>query len=235
MILFGNQQNRSINIAYGYGMLYNWYAVNGDSGSGTKQLAPVGWHVPTDAEWTTLTTYLGGTSVAGGKMKSTRTEPTPAPRWLSPNTGATNESGFTGLPGGYRNAVGSFLNRAYNGYWWSSSQYDSSLAWLRYLYYLNANVYWSPNNKAYGFSVRCLKDDSNWYPGMIVKDIDGNLYLTVKIGNQVWMKSNLKVTKYTDGTAIPNVTNGGTWAGLTTGAYCSYNNLPINEYTEKYP
>lgn len=81
-----------------YGKLYNWYAVNDGRG-----LAPVGWHVPTDLEFTTLTTALGGASVAGGKMKVTGTK-----TWLSPNTGATNTSGWAGLPGGGRNSSGAF-------------------------------------------------------------------------------------------------------------------------------
>lgn len=82
-----------------YGKLYNWYAVIDSRG-----LCPTGWHVPSDAEWTTLTDYLGGTSIAGGKMKETSTT-----HWISPDSGATNESGFTGLPGGNRNSDGTFL------------------------------------------------------------------------------------------------------------------------------
>ncbi|MBU6331934.1 MAG: hypothetical protein KGQ80_05920, partial [Bacteroidetes bacterium] len=85
-----------------YGKLYNWYAVTDSRG-----LCPTGWHVPTDGEWTTLTTFLGGESVAGGAMKSTATQPTPG-GWNAPNTGATNSSGFTGLPGGYRASGGGF-------------------------------------------------------------------------------------------------------------------------------
>ena len=91
----------------GYGKLYNWYAVNDPRG-----LAPQGWHIPTDAEWTTLSTLLGGTSVAGGKMKTTGIT-----RWNSPNTSATNESGFAGLPGGYRNGSGTFYSVGAFGYW----------------------------------------------------------------------------------------------------------------------
>ena len=90
-----------------YGKLYNWYAVNDPRG-----LAPTGWHVPSDAEWTTLETTLGGDPVAGGKMKVAGTT-----RWTTPNTGATNESGFAGLPGGTRNNNGTFSNVGSNGYW----------------------------------------------------------------------------------------------------------------------
>ena len=86
-----NQVKREPLSGLGYGLLYNWYAAS------DANFATSGWHVPSYTEWTTLITYLGGSSVAGGKLKETGTV-----HWASPNTGATNESGFTGLPGGYR-------------------------------------------------------------------------------------------------------------------------------------
>ena len=138
-----------------YGKLYNWYAVNDSRG-----LCPTGWHVPSDAEWSTLINYLdpnqnpsaNGTqsSVAGGKMKSTT-------GWISPNTGATNESGFTGLPGGYRYFSGTYANIGTHGFWWSSAELDSSLAWLRTLYYASSNIGRVSINKQYGYSVRCVR------------------------------------------------------------------------------
>jgi len=131
-----------------YGKLYNWYAVND-----TRGLAPTGWHVPTDTEWTILTDKLGGTSVAGGKMKSVGTT-----RWTTPNASATNESGFTGLPGGFRDGDGSFVNVGYFGYWWSSSEYATTFAWYRNLYYNYGDAYRNDYNKKNGFSVRCLRD-----------------------------------------------------------------------------
>ena len=132
-----------------YGKLYNWHAVNDPRG-----LAPLGWHVPTDAEWTTLTTTLGGTSAAGGKMKMAGTT-----RWTTPNTGATNSSGFAGLPGGGRYGLGTFNFFGGYGYWWSSTEGDTTNAWYRYLYYGFSNVdRFITINKAYGFSVRCLRD-----------------------------------------------------------------------------
>ena len=131
-----------------YGALYNWKATqNSDS------LCPVGWHVPTDAEWTTLTDYLGGTSVAGGKMKSIGTA-----YWNSPNTSATNETGFSALPGGYRNSVGSFIIIRDFAVFWSATEYDSASAWFRYLNYNVGDVYRDNNNKSFGTSVRCLKN-----------------------------------------------------------------------------
>jgi uncharacterized protein (TIGR02145 family) len=130
-----------------YGGLYNWYSVNDARG-----LCPQEWHVPTHAEWTTLTTYLGGTLVAGGKMKSV------SALWTSPNPDATNNSGFSGLPGGYRGNDGSFINIGNNGYWWSSTEYSSLNAWLRGLNYYNGSVYESYMNMKAGVSVRCLRD-----------------------------------------------------------------------------
>ena len=132
-----------------YGGLYNWFAV-----ADTRNIAPTGWHVPTDAEWTTLTTFLGGESVAGGKLKEAGTS-----HWSSPNTGATNSSGFTALPGGYRlNNGGSFYDVGTNGNWWSSTAYGASNAWNRALNYYFAYAYRYYNNKQYGFSVRCVRD-----------------------------------------------------------------------------
>ena len=139
-----------------YGKLYNWYAVAGihdaDPNTPNKVLAPTGWHLPTDAEWTTLTNTLGGTTVAGGKLKATGTS-----LWDTPNTDATNSSGFSGLPGG-RNGNGTFSNVGGYGNWWSSSQYGSTYAWIRFLYYSNGYAYRDYYNKLYGFSVRCLRD-----------------------------------------------------------------------------
>jgi len=129
-----------------YGALYNWHAVN------TNKLCPTGWHVPIDAEWTTLINYLGGDSVAGGKLKETRTT-----HWESPNTGATNEKGFTALPGGYH-YDGAFLSIGYIGSWWSATKLNEIYAWYRKMYY-NSSIVKSYNYKMReGFSVRCIKD-----------------------------------------------------------------------------
>ena len=140
-----------------YGKLYNWYAVAGihdtDPSTPNKILAPQGWHVPSDIEWTTLTTFLGGESIAGGKMKSTGTS-----LWQSPNTAATNESGFTGLPAGGRDDYGSFSNIGLNGFWWSSSEFISNSAFNRYLYYNYSFVNRQFIFLNYGMSVRCLRD-----------------------------------------------------------------------------
>lgn len=140
---FNNSQNDCP-----YGKLYNWYAV-----TDPRHVCPTGWHVPTDGEWTTLTDYLGGESVAGGKMKSTGLQ-----YWISPNTDATNESGFSGLPGGSRFSSGQFTNIGLNGIWWSSSENTIAYAWDRSLNYDDANAVRFPPNKTNGSSVRCLRD-----------------------------------------------------------------------------
>lgn len=130
-----------------FGRLYNWYAVN------TGKLAPTGWHVPTDAEWTTLTNYLGDGSVAGGKLKETGTT-----HWASPNTGATNESGFTALPGGYRYFDGPFDNVGNYCYWWSATDENPDRAWNRFVGYNHVGVVGTGSIKKSGISVRCLRD-----------------------------------------------------------------------------
>jgi uncharacterized protein (TIGR02145 family) len=131
-----------------YGALYNWYAVN------TGKLCPTGWRVPTDAEWTTLTDYFGGESEAGDKLKEGGTT-----HWEAPNDGATNESGFTALPGG-TGGLGSYNAIGTVAYLWSStvSQYDDTYAWHREMYNdRHSAEKWSlPKHTAH--SVRCLKD-----------------------------------------------------------------------------
>lgn len=131
-----------------YGKLYNWYAVVDPRG-----LAPSGWHIPTDEEWTNLSDTLGGRDVAGGKMKTTGTT-----LWDSPNASATNKSGFAGLPSGVRNSYGSFSNLGDSGFWWSATENSATVAWYRNLYY---NIGFLSRNygfKSTGFSVRCLMD-----------------------------------------------------------------------------
>jgi uncharacterized protein (TIGR02145 family) len=146
------------NLANGdiYGKLYNWYAVAGihdtDPNTPNKQLAPTGYHIPQEAEWSTLTNYLGGESVAGGKMKATGTS-----LWQNPNQDATNSSGFTGLPGGRQGSDGGFLSIGSIGYWWSSSDLTTS-AWNCYLNYNSGSSIRGILFKTNGFSVRCLRD-----------------------------------------------------------------------------
>lgn len=131
-----------------YGKLYNWYAVNDPRG-----LAPKGWHVPTEEEWVTLTNYLGGYAVAGGKMKETGTS-----HWITPNADATNSSGFTALPGGSRYYLGTFVDAGGYGYWWSSTEADPQAAHYRYLTYFYGAISGTADYKSNGFSVRLVKD-----------------------------------------------------------------------------
>ena len=135
-----------------YGKLYNWYALSKIS-NGNKNVCPTGWHVPTDAEWTVLTDYLGGESVAGGKMKEVGTT-----SWNSPNTDATNTSLFTGLPGGYRYNSGGYGSIGNDGYWWSSTENNTYYAWYRTLFNVHGDTYRNSNYKKFGLSVRCLRD-----------------------------------------------------------------------------
>jgi len=141
-----------------YGKLYNWYAVAGiyDEASKTdasqrKKLAPTDYHVPSDAEWTTLNDYLGGASVAGGKMKSTTL-------WNSPNTDATNSSGFTGLPGGWRFSSDLFSGINAKAFLWSASEDDTSTAWYRAMRSSHGWLDQFSGDKRFGRSVRCLRD-----------------------------------------------------------------------------
>lgn len=130
-----------------YGALYNWYAAS------SGKLCPAGWHVPSDAEWTTLSTFLGGESVAGGQLKELGVL-----NWKVPNVLATNLSGFTALPGGYRTNSGIYSNIGNYGNWWSTTPALTNVAYYRYLYYGNGTITKSFVNLKYGLSVRCLKN-----------------------------------------------------------------------------
>ena len=125
-----------------YGKLYNGYAVNDPRG-----LAPEGYHIPLDLEWNILIKYLGGEQVAGGKMKSNDL-------WRLPNSSATNESGFTGIPSGYRSSDGTFYGIGYSIRWWSTTRDDSFIT----LHFNTGSVYRHIDNKKTGNSVRCIKD-----------------------------------------------------------------------------
>jgi uncharacterized protein (TIGR02145 family) len=139
----GNKSNVEI-----YGRLYTWYAATDD-----RNICPTGWHVPTYADWSTLTTYLVGEYVAGGKLKEKGTT-----HWKSPNTGATNESGFTALPGGYRYGNGTFYDIGGTGNWWSSTEVSTINAWCYTMYNNLRNVNKHYGKKTNDLSVRCVRD-----------------------------------------------------------------------------
>jgi len=142
-----------------YGRLYNWFAVKDPRG-----LAPEGWHIPTDDEWKDLEMNLGiGKDEAGyrgwrgqdcgGKLKETGTT-----HWRAPNKGATNDSGFTALPGGYRDVDGFFYVLGYGGYWWSATEHSEFIIWYRSLYHTYSKIHRTDSYAGDGFSVRCVKD-----------------------------------------------------------------------------
>jgi uncharacterized protein (TIGR02145 family) len=130
-----------------YGALHNGYTVI------TDKLCPAGWHVPSDEEWTRLTDYLGGQIYAGDRLKETGTD-----YWVSPNTGATNDVGYTALPGGLRYHDGIFHDFGFSGYWWTSTEYSSTRAYFRYIDYEYSELFRFNNLKKIGFSVRCIRD-----------------------------------------------------------------------------
>ncbi|MEO8587750.1 MAG: fibrobacter succinogenes major paralogous domain-containing protein [Flavobacteriales bacterium] len=142
-----------------YGKLYNWYTV-----SDSRNVCPAGWHVPTDADWMEMEQVLGVTvsdldntgsrgvaANAGGQMKADGL-------WNSPNTGATDSSGYSAFPSGQRSLGGIFNNIGTKGHWWSISEYDTDMGWLRELSYNNAGIYRLYNYKTLGLSIRCVED-----------------------------------------------------------------------------
>ena len=142
--------NDSTANALPYGALYNYYAI---ADTATKQVCPEGWHVPSDDEWATLVGFLEGYPVAGGKLKEEGTL-----HWNSPNTGATNSSGFTAVAGGNRNTGGVFDEFLGGAFFWSSTVYSPDRGWYHYLSTNSDDAYRDNNLKDIGFSVRCIKD-----------------------------------------------------------------------------
>ena len=213
------------------GCLYNFYAA-----SSSRNLAPSGCHVPTNSEWQTLRTYLGGTSY-GYMLKEEGASSVGVGRWASPNTGATNSKRLSIIGEGWRNSGGEFGNWRTGAYLWTKSSYNTSKAYSVNLGYNHGNIYMYENinyfYKVSGMSVRCIVDDDT-YIGPLYDSVNGEIYDTVRIGTQVWLASNLRSTKYRDGTSIPNVTDNSTWAGLTSGAYCWYGNAKAETSQPSY-
>ncbi len=174
-----------------YGILYNWYAV-----SDSRNVCPNGWRVPTSEDWDTLTNFLGGLPVAGGKMKDVGTN-----LWQSPNQNASNSSGFTGLPGGFRNYDGTFFSNGQSAYFYSSSLDQLGNAKFRGLFYGSESVDNGAEFKTYGYSVRCLKDDSQ--VGIIdIQTTEKKLIHIYDImGKEIEFKHNtILIYVYSDGT-----------------------------------
>ena len=141
--------NNNVTNKAAYGALYNWYAVN------TGKLCPTNWHVPSDTEWLSLMSYLGGTAVAGGKLKEMGTG-----HWITPNTGASNDYGFTALPGGHRSGDGNFFSISTAGDWWASGTWwqDVNYGTGFFMYNTSAGVSYGATGKKNGNSVRCIKN-----------------------------------------------------------------------------
>jgi len=140
--------NDDLNNVSTYGRLYTWYTLNDN-----RNVCPSGWHVPTNTEWSELVDHLGGEFVAGGKLKENGTL-----HWLSPNEGATNESGFTAIPGGTRGYGGFYGNIGYGGNWWSSTENTIYEGYSWGLSFNNERIYYGGSDKKVGFSCRCVKN-----------------------------------------------------------------------------
>jgi uncharacterized protein (TIGR02145 family) len=174
---------------YPYGKLYNWYAVIDN-----RNICPIGWHVPNKNEYTVIIDYIGGESIAGGKMKSTGTQ-----YWQIPNTDATNESGFSGLPGGSRSEAGVFQEVGNNGTWWSSSESTTFNSWSWIMSYNIGNAGWCNCKRRVGSSVRCIKNNLS-----SITEINNQNKLLIKItdliGRETVQKTNeILLYHYSDG------------------------------------
>jgi uncharacterized protein (TIGR02145 family) len=208
----------------GFGALYNWRSIWYDKGGAS--IAPKGWHVPDRQEWETLTTLMGGAATCAATLKESGVI-----HWDPPNNGI-NTSGLTLFGGGYRDNNLDYFSRMVVGMYFSKLTFpyipaNPLLAVYNEILIVqvtNANANVGSNIDYSGLSIRLIKDDST-DPGSLT-DIDGNIYQTVKIGNQVWMKTNLRVTHFNDGTDIALVPDLATWTTTEDPAYCWYNNIP---------
>jgi len=212
-----------------YGKLYTWTEANA--------IVYPGWHLPTYEEYQTLITYLGGDTVAGGKLKASG-------YWTTPNTGATNEVGFNARGSGWRGYdLGNFYGLGQVAMYFCGDVVDGLSNCLihfnmTHVYARRADTSYYYNYRGYGCSIRlCRPATTMELPladGTACDPYIGNdlrSYRTVKIGTQVWIADNLAETKYRNGDEIPEVTDNATWAALTTGARCSYNNDEDNAFT----
>lgn len=187
-----------------YGALYNWYSASDSRGF------VAGWHLPTYAEFQTLQSTLGGSTVAGGHLKETGTM-----HWNSPNTGADNSSGFNARAGGQRDFLFSALYQ--DAHFWTTT-------YSFQLFHNSTTINIVGEYLSVGMSIRLIKDSGTATEVVI----DGVTYPCVTIGGQCWMAENLKATHYADGSLISEVTDRTAWAALTTGAWCAYNNDHAN-------
>jgi len=222
-ILMMGAKKRSVN-----GFLYNWFAAS------DANFAPTDWKVPTNTEFATLLTYLtdngfnyDDTTTGNKSAKSigaTTTYTFDSTVGAVGNTdypAKRNITGFTALATGYRINNGTFTNVNQRAIFWLNTESSSNAYYFSILYNF-ANIANSTLHKVDGMSIRLLYTGAG--TPTTVTDIDGNVYDTVTIGSQIWTKQNWKATRLANGTSIPLVTDGTTWAGLTTLARCSFNN-----------
>jgi uncharacterized protein (TIGR02145 family) len=206
-----------------YGLLYNWYAA-----TDVRNICSAGWHVPSKTEWETLVAYLGGISVAGGKLKETGLT-----YWNDPNL-STNEVNFNARGHGTRSTNGVFQNINSSGYIYNSSGFKTGGTQYGYIITIMNNitsVITSSGVFAFnGLALRIIKDSTTLSDGETgtYTGNDGQTYPSIAIGAsgsvQEWLACNLAETKYRNGDSIPEVTDAGDWAALTSGALCAYNN-----------
>ena len=187
----------------------------------------VGWDFPLRTDLDTLADYLGGTEIAGGKLKEIGLL-----HWLYPNNGADNSSGFEARGTGYRSYEGVFGDLKRWSHFLTKTIYYQEAIYIRALRNDTPIFYWGTTVKRHGHPVRLIKNTTSLSDGQTgtVTDIDGNVYPTICIGTQEWMMENLKVTHFNDGTLIPNVTNGSEWGSLETPGMCWYDNLVDNKH-----
>jgi len=205
-----------------YAGIYNWGTATDPRG-----IAPANWHLATVEDYNAMRDNLGGASVAGGALKETGTE-----HWLSPNTGATNSSGFNARGSGFRRYNGLFVNLLSSTYFalyfstFPNSPYQFSV------FYDNANTGFGAGTVNNGYQIRLVKNDSTWNEGDTMTDFDGNVYPTVKIGNEVWMATSLIVEHFNNGDPIPYIGGDTAWGNLTSEGMSYYSNLRSNGYAE---
>jgi len=193
----------------------NGFLYNGLVAIDARNVAPVGFHVPTQAEWQTLVTFLGGAAAAGGELKSIA-------GWDAPNVGASDSVGFTALPSGRRTDGGIFDAMGTHANFWSSTVNGShSMTWIE-LTTNSAASFIANAWDIYGFSLRFIKDDA--IDIGIVTGNNGIIYDTATIGTQVWTVQNSSETRYQDGSLIEEISNPTEWIGLFRPAMCKYNN-----------
>lgn len=198
-----------------YGLLYNWYAVDDE-----RNIANDGWSVPSDTDFNTLSSFLGGDGLAGGKLKETGIV-----YWSDPNVDASNTTLFYGRGSGVRNNLGEFSSLGANCYLMTVNG-SGSYGYSRRMVSTNDDFSYIANLKEYGLTIRLIKDETTLSDGETGTYIGNNgvVYNTICIGTQEWLAENLVETEYANGDLIPEVTDGATWTGLSTGALCAYNN-----------